>query len=206
MPRWVAIPIGAPLRSLSWCWSPLPGGSGSCSVCRAWGKIRCLRHFEGCEEKSVLAGATVLKNVSSWLSAASGLVLLVVSETSLLVRGHSCFVPTRPSSFCGLEALAGQHSRVLACPLVHRICPCSGLSCSGCHQLEGTWSRAGWVCAYEHRRPPGGRQGEVAHRKWRFISARATNGACLGRKAGSLLQLEVLARCGVCMWGRSWVP
>lgn len=48
------------------------------------------------------------------------------------------------------------------------------------------------ICMCKHRRLVGGRQGEVVHRTWRCIGARAANGACFRRKAGFLLKLEVL--------------
>ena len=84
---WLDLPgcnsLGTTLRSLLWCWSPLPDGSGSplfAEPLYSLTKRRCLRHFEGCGEKTALAGAAVLKSMSSWLAAAaSHLVLPVLS-------------------------------------------------------------------------------------------------------------------------------
>lgn len=138
---------------------------------------------------------------------------------SELVRGSSCFIPSSLYCFCGLKDVAGHFLTLPACQSLglypgslhpQELLPASRLSPSGCRAVllagGATVNQAGWVCVYEHRRPPGGRQGELVHQKWRFIGARATNSMffCRG-KAAFLLKLEVLealARHGVCMWGQ----
>lgn len=77
---------------------------------------------EECEEKTVLAGAAVLKSMSSWLAAASSLLLLVLPAGFRNIppsEGVVLLHPIKPLIFLWAERPGvsfPQRVRALACP------------------------------------------------------------------------------------------